>query len=220
MYAMASDDYIMPAKIKSGQWWFQILNGEAPGTTKGAYGVSRNGYGDNSSVFACPASTRKLSAANTYGKAYQTTFYGTHFVINAYMHGGGFSGDVSGVGTGGKWRRLNHITRPAEAVSLGDSVCSYTSAGNHLCFLAFRHSGKDEFRDLNTGWIVPADRNAKANLMYADGHVGSRSYNELRAIPKPADCYIANSAGTDRASADTYWMGVGYNNRAGAPQGF
>ena len=60
----------------------------------------------------------------------------------------------------------------------------------------------------------------KANLLYADGHVGSSSYNELRAIPKPADCYIANSAGADRSGPDANWMGVGYNTRAGAPQGF
>ena len=220
MYAMSSDDYIVPSKVQSGHWWFQVLNGDAPGGTKGAYGVTRNGYGDNSSVFACPASTRKLSAdSTTYKTAYQQTFYGTHFVINSYLHPGGW-GDPSGVGTGGKWRRLNHITQPAEAISLGDTVCSYTFAGNHLCFLAFRHSGKDEFRDLSTGWIQPADKNAKTNLLYADGHVGSSAYSELRAIPKPADCYIANSAGADRASADTYWMGVGYNNRAGAPQGF
>ena len=219
MYAMSSDDYIVPSKVQSGHWWFQVLNGDAPGGTKGAYGVTRNGYGDNSSVFACPASTRKLSAASTYGKASQTTFYGTHFVINSYLHPGGWS-DPSGVGTGGKWRRLNHITQPAEAISLGDTVCSYTFAGNHLCFLAFRHSGKDEFRDLSTGWIQPADKNAKTNLLYADGHVGSSSYSELRAIPKPADCYIANSAGADRSGPDAYWLGVGYNNRAGAPQGF
>ena len=123
MYAMSSDDYIVPSKVQSGHWWFQVLNGDAPGGTKGAYGVTRNGYGDNSSVFACPASTRKLSAASTYGKASQTTFYGTHFVINSYLHPGGWS-DPSGVGTGGKWRRLNHITQPAEAISLGDTVCS------------------------------------------------------------------------------------------------
>ena len=219
MYAMVSDDYIVPAKVKSGHWWFQVLNGDAPGGTKGMYGVTRNGYGDNSSVFACPASTRKLSAASTYGKTSQTTFYGTHFVINAYMHAGSW-GDVNGVGTGGKFRRQNHITQPSAAVSLGDTVCSYTFAGNHLCFLAFRHSGKDEFRDLSTGWTQPADKSAKANLLYADGHVGSSSYSELRAIPKPADCYIANSAGADRSGPDANWMGVGYNTRAGAPQGF
>ena len=220
MYASSSDDYIAPAKIKSGHWWFQYLNGDAPGTTKGAYGVSRNGYGDNSSVFACPASTRKLSAdTNTYKTASQTTFYGTHYVINSYLHAGGWS-DPTGMGTGGRMRRLNHITQPSVALSLGDTVCSYTFAGNHVCFFAFRHSGKDEFRDLSTGWIVPADRNAKTNLMYVDGHVGSSSYNDLRAVRVPADSSLTNNAGANRGGPDAYCLAAGYNTSAGAPQGW
>ena len=223
MYASSSDDYIIPARFKinsSYAWWFQFLNGDATGTVKGAYGVSRNGYGDNSSVFACPASTRKLSAdTSTYATASQKTFYGTHYVINAYLHSGGWS-DPSGLGTGGRLRRLNHITQPSVALSLGDTVCSYTFAGNHVCFFAFRHSGKDEFRDLSTGWIVPADRNAKTNLMYVDGHVGSSSYNDLRAVPVPADCSLTNNAGANRGGLDANCLAAGYNTSAGAPQGW
>ncbi|MBR2643448.1 MAG: prepilin-type N-terminal cleavage/methylation domain-containing protein [Lentisphaeria bacterium] len=218
MYAMVSDDYIVPFRNHRVEYWYNILSGDIVNGTKGMFGVTRKDMGDNSSVFACPASTRKLSTANTYGKAYQTTFYGTHFFMNSYLHGGGW-GDAAGVGTGGKFRRLNHITEPTKAVSIGDNICSYTTTCNHVLFMAFRHSGKDEFRDLSLGWIqMPYSKSAKGNILYMDGHVGASSYDELRQIPQTGT--LKNSSGAARNGPDANWLGVGYDTSAGASQGF
>ena len=221
MYSSSYDDYIVPALSRGyGNYhWDQLLAGEFNGGTKGMFGLTRKDYGDNSSVFACPGSTLKLSTdTTTYKSGVGKTFYRTHYVINAYLHGGYWS-DPNGVGIGGKYRRLSHITQASAAISNGDNVCTYMAQANNIYFFAFRHSGKDEFRDLSTGWIKPANQNAKTNLLYIDGHVGTASFLELEKTPAPPNANIVNESGAQRGSNSTYAIATGYMHNAGAPQG-
>ena len=221
MYSSSYDDYIVPALARGfgNCQWDQLLAGEFSGGKKGMFGLSRKDYGDNSSVFACPGATLKLSTdTTTYKSGVGKSFYRTHFVINGYLHGGGWS-DVNGVGIGGKYRRLSHITQASAALSVGDNVCTYMAYGNNIYFFAFRHSGKDEYRDLSTGWIKPANQNAKTNLLYIDGHVGTSSFMELERVPCPPNANIVNESGAGRGSTSTYAIATGYMHNAGAPQG-
>ena len=220
MYSESYEEYLLPAYSRGfgNKYYWQLLWGDFTGGSKGMFGVSKQSQWDNSGVFICPGSQRKLSSDTVTREQEMTFYYGTHYGINSFLHGGAWA-DSSGVGTGGKFRKLNHVTQPSIAISLGDNQCTYNSGFTNTIYLfGFRHGGSDEFRTCKS-WLIPTNpTQARTNVNYMDGHVESPSFSELQSVPAPKEGTIVNSAGEGRGSSSTYAICVGYLLSAGAPQ--
>lgn len=220
MYSASYDEYLVPAFSRGfgNKYYWQILWGDFVGGSKGMFGVTKKDNYDNSGVFICPGSQRKLSSDTASREQEMTFYYGTHYGINAYLHGGGWA-DAQGVGIGGKYRKLNHVTQASAAISMGDNQCTYNSGfTNNIYLFGYRHGGGDEFRSCRS-WIMPTNPNqARTNVNYVDGHVESPSFQELYTMPCPPNANIVNESGAGRGSASTYAIATGYLHNAGAPQ--
>ena len=219
LYTSTYDDYLLPAysrKFGNNYWW-SILAGNSQKLTPGAFGVRMNGMSDTKSVFCCPGNQRPLSAwdANLCAAGVEKAFYATHYGINAYLHGGAYD-DPNGVGISGKFRKLNHVTRPTVAVSVGDGQATNTNMYNNIYLFGYRHGGSEDFR--MSPWTSVTNRQMRTNMVYMDGHVKNISFQENFNVPPEPGAHIVNSNGENRASTSTYALAAGYLHDAGNPQ--
>jgi len=218
MYSNAYNDYLVPAYSRyfGNAYFWQILTGNAQKLTPGTFGVTMNGYADNKSVFRCPGSQRPLSADTTTRAAgVEKTFFATHYGINAYLHAGAYE-DPEGTGIGGHFRKLNHVTRPSVAMSIGDGQATNTSMYNNIYLFSYRHGGSEDFR--MTPWTTVTNKQGRTNLVYIDGHVQNVSFMDQYSVPNDPSFHIVNESGAARGSTSTYALARGYDNRAGSPQ--
>ncbi|MBQ7394425.1 MAG: DUF1559 domain-containing protein [Lentisphaeria bacterium] len=219
MYAATYNEFILPSFSRGfgNKYYWQLLWGDFTGGSKGMFGVTKKSTYDNTGVFICPGSQRPISNDTATRQAETTFYYGTHYGINAYLHGGGWS-DPNGVGIGGKYRKLNHITQASAAISMGDNQCTYNSGySNNIYLFGFRHGGSEDFRSCRA--TVAPKAQARTNMVYMDGHVGNPSWLDLYTVPCPPNANIVNESGAGRGSTSTYAIATGYMHNAGAPQG-
>ncbi len=218
-YTSSYDDYIVPTYSRGigNRYYWQLLWGDFTGGTKGMFGVTKKDNYDNSGVFICPGSQRLISSDTATRDQELTFYYGTHYGINSYLHGGAWA-DPNGVGIGGKYRKLNHITEASAAISMADHQSTYNAGiQNNIYLFSFRHGGSEDFRTTKS-WIAP-NAQARTNVVYIDGHVSNLSWQTLYTMPCPPNANIVNESGAARGSASTYAIATGYMHNAGAPQG-
>lgn len=90
MYSASYDEFLVPTYSRGfgNKYYWQLLWGDFVGGTKGMFGVTKKDNYDNSGVFICPGSPRKLSRDTATREQEMSFYYGTHYGINAYLHGG------------------------------------------------------------------------------------------------------------------------------------
>lgn len=219
MYSGDNSDYLFPYYSKNwgNIYFFRILTGHTPNDTPGQ--PSGTGYGGlkwyGSEVakgsFVCPGEPRPFANPATADKSFQ----GTHYGVNWHLHGGheSFGGSFL------VYKKLGAVHAPARAISMGDNIRGTVRGFNYIYYLSFRH-GAGEFRTEAQADIAFAPASAaRANLLYADGHVISTSYNDLAVQSNDPLSNSVNSSGAryDQWKVNALVNGFKGNNGSRVP---
>ncbi len=175
MYTGANSDYILRGMTDSGTrtryLWFNVLSGrneDALSTNlegDQGYGLDYGGY-DNPRVMACPSESGRMDLDSSKGFSY------LHYAVNPYLT------CCSSLIAPARMRTLSALTEPSRAFYAGDSNCTSNFGLANLRHLSFRHGG-NETRAWNS-YDLPVAK-GRANAVYMDGHVESKSYAEYAA---------------------------------------
>ncbi|MBS1371340.1 MAG: type II secretion system protein [Lentisphaeria bacterium] len=218
MYSDDSRDFILPFNMK-GNNFIRILSGHAPADSAGkpsgaSYGgVSWFGADETKGSFVCPGEERPFSSdSSKTHKTVETAFKGSHYGVNSFFHAGAWG---SNNGSGGKYRKTSAIHAPSKALSMGDNIRCEVFHFNTINFVNYRHGG--DFRiNLDDGPNQLPPASGRGNFVYADGHVETHTFDELKAVPKDPRNTLTNSSGENRDGAATNALGAGYNSASGA----
>ena len=216
MYSNDNQEYILPGNMK-GLTFIQNLSGHSKTDTGGK--PSNRGYGGitwygtnvTKGSFVCPGEARPFSSDSSQTiKTVESAYKGSHYGVNSFYHAGYFTG-----GSGGKFRKLSAVHAPSQAISMGDNSRCEVFQFNSIYFASYRHGGDPRINmDGNPTRVPPAG--SRGNFVYADGHVESHTFNELKAVPKDPRNTLTNSGGQNRDMDTTYALGAGYNSSLGS----
>lgn len=172
-YSQNYNDWIVFSHNVTNQLWFQKLSKE------GAQFSMTDGAGTkfDRGTFICPSERFPAAFWCSTSLPY---FRFTHYVNNTMLSG--FASIGASYPDARKWRKTRAATSPSNAAFAMD----YLDRINPHCiwaeFLSFRHGG-DESKRMLSGAVTAgaAQTTGKVNIVYMDGHVGSRSYNQIRS---------------------------------------
>ena len=185
MYSIDYQDWIVPALVVGNYTnglWYQTLSGKdasgkvfATGYGLGYFGASLRGN------VSCPSEPFTPFASGTGSYSY------THYAINPYLLG------IVGNATY-KAHKLSEVKKVTETIFAGDSknITNYIASQNY--HFAFRHGNADPRPDAGT---LPTTL-GKANLVFMDGHVKGKTYNEL-CVLMPGDVGTTLNCALQRA---------------------
>jgi prepilin-type N-terminal cleavage/methylation domain-containing protein/prepilin-type processing-associated H-X9-DG protein len=177
MYSDDNDDWIVVARTAAtGQdgltrLWYGNLSGYKGVHSK--YGVSYYGNTTTKGTFVCPG--QAVGFGSHTAKKFAHTHYGQNNRLSGYS-GGGTSY--------GKRRKISELKSPTEVLYASDFQKIETFLLAYTSYMGFRHGGNGP-RDVATvssiGDATAEATTGKANISYMDGHVGGKTYRELRA---------------------------------------
>ena len=173
--ASYSDDYgewIVPGSVKptwNGYIWYELLSGYY-GTTSG-YSVKYYGIDKTDGTFVCPSEPVQFGHL-------PPLFAFTHYGMNFWLSG------CAGTGTNWncRYRKLSCLTRPSEAMLVGDS---YNISGYGMTTrsgLAWRHGAPEPRPTSETLLPVVPGCKGKSNQLHMDGHVADISLVDFTAL--------------------------------------
>ena len=167
--------------------WYLLLAGKrwegglSPYTSN--CGVIYSDYDSTTGTFVCPSESLGFSLTSS-------GFSFTHYMINGYLSGAARFQDGNFY-----FRKISALTKPSEAIFVGDSMKQSTYVANVDRYFAFRHSGTDLRYSLCA--TVNPKATGKSNFVYMDGHAESKSFAELGNVSAPqtsvSNAYIESS---------------------------
>ena len=211
MYSGDNQEYILPGTL-AGRQFFNYLSGTDSNGKKlyKDYGLTWYGSTITKGSFVCPGETRPFSTNSTMlSGSVESAFKGSHYGVNSYYHSGYFT-----AGSGGKFRKTSAVHAPARAISMGDNVRPRVNHFNRIEFISFRHTD-----DPRIGLDASPDQEppfgSRGNLVYADGHVEGKEFEELYGVKKDPRNTLTNASGANRDAAYSNALGWGYDSRLG-----
>ncbi len=177
MYSSDNKDWIVVARTADigqtyhSRLWYGILSGY--GEVHPKYGVDYYGYGAGSTkgTFACPGEPVQ------FGTSAEKKFNFTHYAQNNRLCG--YSG---GGASYGYRRKTSQLKLPSEVIYATDFKRIETFLLGYVSYMGFRHGGGGRDVTISIGDATADYTTGKSNLVYIDGHVGSKTYKELRAM--------------------------------------
>ena len=211
MYSGDNREYILPGKL-SNRYFYNYLSGTDTNGKKlyKDYGLTWYGKDVTKGSFVCPGETRPFStnSAMLAGDV-ESAFNSSHYGVNSYYHSGYFTG-----GSGGRFRKTSAVHAPARAISMGDNVRPRVNHFNRIEFISFRHTD-----DPRIGLDASPDQEppfgSRGNLVYADGHVEGKEFEELYGVKKDPRNTLVNASGQNRDNASSVALGLGYDSSMG-----
>lgn len=212
IYSQDNQDWIVPSF--TGNWsddsmFWNLLSGvRNDGTRKGVNsGVSFYGQQVTKGTFACP------SEPVPFGTSANKQYTYTHVAVNNFLtakqpNQGTFSDWRTGASVSHKYmyRKTSSITQASQALLCGDNKVIDGWSAYTVYFFAFRHGGEDARPALPSASLIPplSPSKGKANLVYMDGHVGSKKFEQLFKQDKSLDNNAAMMVGInlDRGSTN------------------
>ncbi len=210
-YSSDNREYILPGSLAGRQFYGYLSGKNADGKPIDRnYGASWYGRNTTKGTFVCPGEPRPFSSNSTMlSSSVESAFNGTHYGVNSYYHSGYFTG-----GSGGKFRKLAAVHAPSRAISMGDNARPKYSHFNSIYFISYRHPDDPRIGlDGNSAQDPPFG--SRTNLVYADGHVEGKTFDELYGMKKDPRNKLTNASGTNRDGATANALGQGYDSRLG-----
>jgi prepilin-type N-terminal cleavage/methylation domain-containing protein/prepilin-type processing-associated H-X9-DG protein len=165
MYSDSNDDYFVPAYTANppGQrFWFAKLSGmDLYGSRfdKG-YGVAFYGKWVTKGTFACPSEPIKFGNL--------PSFKYTHYAMNYYLIKPYFSG---------RGTKTSLVSKASQAIFAFDNSNTNGYFVGWPDYMSFRHG---QYYNPASGASFPgAGWSGKSNIVYTDGHVGSKTFRQL-----------------------------------------
>ena len=212
MYSGDNQEYILPG-ILAGRQFFNYLSGTDSNGKKlyKDYGLTWYGQDVTKGSFVCPGETRPFSTNSTMlSGSVESAFKGSHYGVNSFFHYGAWG---SG-GSGGRARKTSVMHAPARVISMGDNARPKYLHFNLVTFISFRHAD-DPRIGLDGDSTQEPPFGTRANLVYGDGHVEGKTFEELYGMKKDPRNTLTNNSGTNRDGANTNALGLGYDSRLG-----
>lgn len=206
IYSQDNLDWIVPSFYgwSSGDTMFwNLLSGiKNDGKRAGVNsGVTYYGWGGvpNSTrgTFACPGESMPFG----FGGGGQYSYL--HVAVNNYLtaarpNQGTFSDWRTGASVTHSYmyRKTSAITQASQALLCGDNKTVDGWSAYSVAFFAFRHGGEDPRAALSSSSLInPPGARGKANLLYMDGHVGGKKFDQLYRQDKSPDNNAAMMVG-------------------------
>jgi prepilin-type N-terminal cleavage/methylation domain-containing protein/prepilin-type processing-associated H-X9-DG protein len=176
MYSNDNEDWIVVARTANigqdyhSRIWYGILSGYKDVHTK--YGVDYYGYLVTKGSFVCPGEPVKFGLGSK--KRFQFTHYAQNNRLSGYSGGGTYYG---------RRRKTSELKLPSEVIYAADSKKIDTFLLGYVSYMGFRHGGGG--RDVSTlsiGDATAALTKERCNIVYIDGHVGTKTYIALRSM--------------------------------------
>ena len=175
LYSQDNNEWIVPGRDNLDRSWFNLLSGinndgsEISGVSN--YGLIYKGNTKTIGSLVCPGENIPFGSDSSKHYSY------THYAINSRL---------AGVRTWGKntpsyyRRKTSAIVKSTEVIFATDSIRKNDRQVNYPVFSAFRHGGSDT-RDNPTTTEGTSILRGRTNIVYADGHVGQKTYRELES---------------------------------------
>lgn len=172
-YSSEFEDWILPSSMGGSKYWIMVLSGMASPATVYSHkygGLSHFGNTETKGSFHCPTEAVK------FGPSADGLFQYTHYTKNNLLCGS-IGASPSGSQRRDIMRKLSHVKRPSETVSVGDSIQRNDYSANYVYAFSYRHGVYDSRPKLAVAGMPPY---SNANILYMDGHVEGKIYQWLK----------------------------------------
>ena len=205
IYSQDNQDWIVPSftgKWADDMFWNFLSGVKNDGTRQGANcGVTYYGWMTpkfTKGTFACPSEQVPFGPASDKQYAYLHVAV-NNFLTAARPNQGTFTDWRTGASVSHQYmyRKTSSITQASQALLCGDNKVIDGWSAYNVYFFAFRHGGEDARPALPSASLIPplSPSKGKTNLVYMDGHVGSKKFEQLYRQDKSSDNNAAMMVG-------------------------